>query len=75
MEIRIYFFRAKFNESEANEILTCKIEKANMNVLCRNLGILPVLCGVLDLKLFLKDCFFNKGKEKLRLLKIWIIKT
>lgn len=64
MEIRIYFFRAKFNESEANEILTCKIEKANMNVLCRNLGILPVLCGVLDLKLFLKDFFFQQRKRE-----------
>ena len=46
----------------------CKLEKENINVLSRNLGILPVLCGILNLKL---SCiFFNKGKEKLNLLKI-----
>ena len=39
------------------QYLTYKVEKENVNVPCRNLGILPVHSGILKLKIFLNNFF------------------
>lgn len=75
--VGIYFFRVQFNESEINENLIhnliYKVEKENINVHSRNLGILSVLSGVPKLKLFLKIFFKQRKRDTLSIKNIWII--
>lgn len=48
-----------------------KVEKVNVNILCRKLGILQFWGA--ETEDFLKDFFFNKGRKKLHLLNIFIL--